>query len=164
VGVSVPAHIGGIPIEEWLPFLVPVIAIYVYVRRRERRRRAEVQRVLDAGGALSDDLIERILGEWRAQRHDELTAEHVRLMAPPGPNGASAAEIAGRMHRDERAVARLLGDLVELGYVEEEAPAERETKVWLTADGFALAHMVERAVLAAFAERAQDAHAAGAGG
>jgi hypothetical protein len=162
--VGTLAHIGGIPVEEWLPFLVPLIAIYAYVRRRERRRRAEVQRVLAAGVALSDELIETILGEWTAARRDELTAEHVRVMAPPGPNGTSAAELARRMHRDERTVARLLGDLAELGYVEEDAPAEGETKVWLTADGFAVAHMVERAVLTSFAKQAEDAHAARAGG
>jgi DNA-binding MarR family transcriptional regulator len=150
------AHIGGIPVEEWLPFLVPVLAIYVYVRRRERRRRAEVRRVLDAGGGLSDEVIAEILEQWRAAKHDELGAEHVRLMAPPGPNGATARELAGRAHRDEPAVRRLLGDLSELGYIEEdERERGGEARVWLTAEGFAVAHLAERVVLSAF--RGEDA-------
>ncbi len=158
------AHIGGIPVEEWLPFLVPVIAIYVYVRTRERRRRAEVQRVIDAGGTLSDELAARILSEWAATSHGELNEEHVRLMAPPGPNGASAKELAQRVGRDEREVEQLLGDLVELGYVEEYAPEDGERKVWLTADGFAIAHVAERAVLASFANRSEGGRSAQARG
>jgi hypothetical protein len=154
------AHIGGIPVEEWLPFLVPVLAIYVYIRRRERRRRAEVQRVLDAGGALSEDVIATILAQWSALKHDELGPEHVRLMAPPGPNGTTPRELALRADRDELTVRSLLGDLSELGYVEQEEPAGGgETRVWLTAEGFAMAHAAERVVLARFAEEAAPAAA-----
>jgi hypothetical protein len=128
------AHIGGIPIEEWLPFLVPVLAVYVYVRRSERRRRAEVQRVLDAGGDLSDGVIATILDEWSASGHDELRAKHARLMAPPGPNGAMPHELAQRAQLEEHEVRSLLDDLSELGCLEEDArDGAGEARVWLTA-------------------------------
>jgi DNA-binding IclR family transcriptional regulator len=69
-------------------------------------------------------------------------------MAPPGPNGTTPRELALRADRDELTVQRLLGDLSELGYV-----------VWLTAEGFAMAHIAERVVLAKFAEEAAPAGA-----
>lgn len=161
------AHIGAIPVEEWLPFVVPVLAIYVYIRRRERRRRIEVQRVVDAGRELSDDVIATILEQWSAADHGELGPEHVRVMAPPGPNGATPAELAARAGHDEPGVRKALGDLSELGYVEQDAPAGGgEARVWLTAEGFAIAHVAERVVLARFAEDARPAGApsASAGG
>jgi hypothetical protein len=45
--VEVLAHIGDIPVEEWLPFLVPIIGLYVWGRRRERRGREKVRRLPD---------------------------------------------------------------------------------------------------------------------
>src|SRR5438067_13629902 len=122
------AHIGNIPVEEWLPFLVPVIAIWLYVRTRERRRRAAVQRLLDAGGELEESTIAEILERWSAAKHGELSAEHVRLLSPPGADGASARELARRIGRDVDAVERLLDELAELGYaeIEHEAASERE--------------------------------------
>jgi DNA-binding IclR family transcriptional regulator len=81
-------------------------------------------------------------------------------MAPPGPNGTTPRELALRADRDELTVQRLLGDLSELGYVERDAPAGGgEPRVWLTAEGFAMAHIAERVVLAKFAEEAAPAGA-----
>jgi hypothetical protein len=163
--VHVPplAHIGNIPVEEWLPFVVPVLAIYVYVRRRERRRRADVERLIAARRRLDERLVAAIVAEWTAAKHSELTAEHVPLLAPPGPNGATPGEIAGHAERDEPTVRRLLGDLADLGYVEEDVDAAGgEAKVWLTAEGFVVANIAENVLLAAFADesavRAAHAH------
>jgi len=136
----------------------------VIARRRPRRRVAVAPRgyrasAVEAGHAPSD----RLLGEWSAANFEELGAEHVPLMAPPGPNGATPRELARRSNCGEHRVQRLLGDLAELGYLEEETPAGGgEAKVWLTADGFALAHMAERAVLAAFSARNAGDRAASA--
>jgi hypothetical protein len=61
---------------------------------------------------------------------------------------------------DELTVRNLLGDLSELGYVEQDTPAGGgEPRVWLTAEGFAMAHIAERVVLARFAEQAAPAGA-----
>src|SRR5438132_3969292 len=95
--MSVPplAHIGGIPVEEWLPFVVPVLAIFLYVRRRERRRRAQIERLVGAGKRLDTELTSAILERLRAAKHAALRAEHVRLLYPAGtrrrdPAGARA--------------------------------------------------------------------------
>jgi hypothetical protein len=85
------------------------------------------------------------------------------VRAPPGPTGAPPRAPPHRSNCDEQRIQRLLGDLAELGYLEEEAPADGgEAKVWLTADGFALAHMAERAVLAAFSTQNAGDRAASA--
>jgi IclR helix-turn-helix domain len=156
------AHIGGIPVEEWLPFVVPVLAIYVYIRRRERKRRAEVQRVVQAGREIDEPLVGEILAEWSAANHGELTAEHVRMLAPPGLNGASAPELAARAGCAEETTRGLVADLEELGYVERDGAGADDERVWLTAEGYELANIAERAVLSAFAHE-RDARAATAG-
>lgn len=155
------AHIGGIPVEEWLPFVVPVLAVYLYVRRRERRRRAEVRRLLAADRLLDDELVGEILERLRAAQHDEIRAEHVPLLYPPGPDGATAAELAARARLDAAAVRERLDDLIELGYLECSSGEEAaDARVWLTAEGFAAEHVAEDVVLAAFAARAGDAASA----
>lgn len=50
--MAVIAHIGNIPVEEWLPFVVPVVALYLYGRRKDRHRRNEVERLPEAGELL----------------------------------------------------------------------------------------------------------------
>jgi hypothetical protein len=145
------AHIGGIPIEEWLPFVVPVLAIYLYVRRRERRRRAAVQRLLSTGARLDEAMASAILERLRAAQHAQLQAEHVPLLYPPGPDGTTACELAERVALDVAEVEIRLEDLVELGYLERSEGHDAETRVWLTAEGFAAAHIAEDVVLQAFA-------------
>jgi IclR helix-turn-helix domain len=149
------AHIGGIPVEEWLPFVVPVLAVYLYVRRRERRRRAEVKRLLAAGHMLDDELTARILERVRAARHLDVGVEHVALLYPPGPDGATATEIAARTRLGAAEVRRRLEDLIELGYLERGGSDDGEERVWLTSEGFAIEHIAEDVVLAAFAAEAE---------
>ena len=96
LGLQVVDDDGGIPVEEWLPFVVPVLAIYLYVRRRERRRRAQVERLVAAGKQLDGELTQRILERVREAKHEQLRAEHVPLLYPPGPDGATTAEAETR--------------------------------------------------------------------
>jgi len=146
------AHIGGIPVEEWLPFVAPLVAVYVYVRRRERRRRSALQRVIEAGARLDTRMTAAILERWRAADHAQLSAEQVPLLYPPGPDGASSGELARRLALDEHDVRGRLEDLIEAGYLERaQDPADGQERVWLTVEGFAAANIVEDAVLADFA-------------
>ena len=117
-GVYLIAHIGNVPVEEWLPFLVPIIALYVYGRHKARRRREAVARLGDASKTLDADTVRRVLARWSSADHGELSPEHVSLLYPPGPDGVTAAELATRIDRDPATVARLLEELEELGYVE----------------------------------------------
>ena len=64
------AHIGGIPVEEWVPFLIPVLALYFAGRRRNRRRAAAVNRLPDPSEGLDEDATTRVL----ARRPGRLTA------------------------------------------------------------------------------------------
>jgi hypothetical protein len=158
--MSVPplAHIGGIPVEEWLPFVVPVLAIFVYVRRRERRRRAQIERLVSAGKRLDTELASTILERLRAAKHAALRAEHVRLLYPPGPDGATPQELARRVELAPAKVHDSLEDLIELGYLERgEGAAGGDGRVWLTAEGFAAAHIAEDVALAAFAADRESA-------
>jgi hypothetical protein len=151
------AHIGGIPVEEWLPFVVPVLAIYLYVRRRERRRRAQVERLVAAGKRLDGELTQRILERLREAKHDQLGAKHVPLLYPPGPDGATTAEIANRVELDAALVDARLEDLIEFGYLERVEEQGGDGRVWLTAEGFAVAHVAEEVVLASFSAEAEPA-------
>jgi hypothetical protein len=147
------AHIGNIPVEEWVPFVVPVLALYLFGRRRERRRRKAVQRVLDAHKGPDEAAIARVLERWSRAGHDELSREHVALLYPPAPDGLTVPELATRTKRDPAAVQALLDDLAELGYVEPVGEAGAgAARTWLTAEGWDLANLTEDAVLAAFAE------------
>jgi len=149
------AHIGGIPVEEWLPFVVPVLAIYLYVRRRERRRRAQVERLVAAGKRLDGELTQRIIERLREAKHEQLCAEHVALLYPPGPDGATTAEIASRAKLDAALADARLEDLIEFGYLERVEEPGGEARVWLTAEGFAVAHLAEELVLASFEDEAE---------
>jgi hypothetical protein len=151
--MPVLAHIGNIPVEEYLPFAVPVVALYFYGRRSERRRRARVRRILDTAGPLDAQTTNAVLAEWAAADHRELAPEHVPLLYPPGPDGLTAAELAGRTHSDTATVQRLLDDLIELGYVElDDENGPDAPRAWLTAAGADLANLTEDALLAAIPE------------
>jgi hypothetical protein len=148
--MPVIAHIGNVPVEEWLPFVVPVVALYVYGRHRERHRREEVRRLLDEGEPLDDSTISAVLDQWSASDHKEVSIEHLPLLYPPGPDGATPAELADRVHRDRDAVERLLEDLAELGYVDlAEEKGSDEPRAWLTAEGADLVNVTEGTLLAA---------------
>ncbi len=142
------AHIGKVPVEEWLPFLVPVLLLYLYGRRESRRRRQALRRLPDVSSSPDDPLREQVLSRWAAAGHRELSREHVALFLPPGLEGASIAETAARLDASPDAVERLLGDLVELGYAELDDSGGGDRRVWLTADGYQLVHAAEDTLLA----------------
>jgi hypothetical protein len=142
------AHIGGIPVEEWLPFAVPVVVLYAYGRRRGRRRRQSVAR-LPGIEALNEATIERVLDKWSSSHHGEVSREFVPLLYPPGPEGATAGELADRIHADEEVVRARLADLADLGYLELDVrKGESEPRVWLTVAGYDLLDLTADAVLA----------------
>jgi hypothetical protein len=149
------AHIGNVPVEESLPFLVPIIALYLYGRHRYRRRRAELGRLPDAVELLDEGLVQRVLERWSAADHGELSADAVPLLYPPGPDGLTAAELAARVRRDPGTIERQLDDLAELGYVDlESADATHAPRAWLTLRGHDLLELTEDELLAA--SRARD--------
>jgi hypothetical protein len=149
------AHIGKVPVEEWLPFLVPVLILYLYGRRESRRRRRALGRLPELGASPQDAIVAEVLSRWAASGHRELSREHVPLFYPPGPDGASLAETAARVHAPTGAVERLLLDLAELGYVELEELEAGGARVWLTATGYQLLHGAEDTLLAG---RRADGH------
>jgi hypothetical protein len=151
---TVIAHIGNVPVEEWLPFLFPVLALFLYGRHWSRRRRRALKRLPAAGEPIDEGAIELVLSEWAKAGHTELGREHLRLLYPPGPDGATALELAGRAHSDPATVEHLLEELQELGYLDLEehepghAEAPRVRTAWLTASGYDLVTVTENALLA----------------
>jgi hypothetical protein len=146
--VPVIAHIGNIPVEEWLPFLAPVVALYLYGRHRGRRRRESVAR-LPGIEALDQATIERVFAGWSASGHIELSRDFVPLLYPPGPEGATATELAQRGRADREVVRARLEDLAELGYLELDVrEGENEPRGWLTVSGYDLLDLTEAALLA----------------
>ncbi len=141
------AHIGKIPVEEWLPFLVPVLALYLYGRSRGRRRRREVARLPSAGELLDERTVVRVLEAWSQGRHKEPSARHVALMYPPGPDGLTAAELAADTASDVPSVERRLGELHELGYLDLDGPPGPEQQVALTLEGYDLLDVTEGVLL-----------------
>jgi DNA-binding transcriptional ArsR family regulator len=145
---AVVAHIGKVPVEEWLPFLVPVLLLYLYGRRESRRRRQALRRLPDVSVSADDRLTEQVLARWAGAGHRELSREHVPLFLPPGIEGASIAETVARLDASPGSVERLLLDLAELGYVELDDSGGDDRRAWLTADGYQLAHAAEDTLLA----------------
>lgn len=152
------AHIGGIPVQESLPFLVPIVALILYGRHRGRARRQEVQRLPDAAEMLDEALTARIVAEWAKGRHTGVAARHVALMYPPGPDGVSAAELAARTGEDLGTVERLLAELHDLGYVDLDGP---DGAASLTLEGYDLLDVAESVLLDAARERDEAGAAAG---
>jgi len=142
------AHIAGVPVEEWLPFVVPVVALYLYGRHRNRRRRAALGRVADPLQASSPQIVQRVQASWAAAGHDKLTGEHVPILYPPGPDGMTAAELAQRTGSAPAAVAAGLARLEQLGYVELQHGDEHELPTaWLTTQGYDAMLVTENALL-----------------
>ena len=145
------AHIGNVPVEEWLPFVVPLVALYLYGRRMQRRRRAAVAQLPDRSSALDEATVARVLDAW-SEKHGDVSREYLPLLYPPGPDGLTATELAQKVHAAPETVAHQLQHLEDLDYVEleqgSEAPAT-ERRAWLTFRGYELVEATERALLAA---------------
>ena len=91
---------------------------------------------------------------WRLReaKHGQLRAEHVSLLYPPGPDGATTEDLARRVELDAAKVEDCLEDPIELGYLEPgESSAGGDGRAWLTAEAFAIAHIAEDVALMAFA-------------
>jgi DNA-binding transcriptional ArsR family regulator len=147
------AHIGNIPVEEWLPFLAPLLALYVYGRWWSKRRRASLQRLPGPTVPLDAGTIERIRARWNAAGHSEVRREQLEILYPPGPDGVTVSELALRIGADAASVRRRLDDLAELGYVEfDPDDGDDGAKAWLTADGLGLERVTEDALLASFGD------------
>jgi hypothetical protein len=147
--IVVIAHIGNVPVEEWLPFLFPVLALYLYGRHWTRRRRRAVNRLPRAGEPLDDEVISQVVAAWSKADHTEVSREHLPLFYPPGPDGADAVELAARVRSDPVKVEHLLEDLQELGYLDLEERTQRDgRRAWLTAAGYDVVNITEDALVA----------------
>jgi len=143
--MTLSAHIGNVPVEEWLPFLVPIVALYVYGRRKERRRRERAGRLPPPDEPLDDATAARVLAELAAADHSSISREQLPLLVPPGPDAMSAAELAPRMGSVAAAVERLLGELEAQEYLE----LDGDGRAWLTFRGYELLDATESALLEA---------------
>jgi hypothetical protein len=148
------AHIGNVPVEEWLPFLFPVLALYLYGRHWNHRRRQAVNRLPGADQPLDESSARLLISEWAKADHGEVSREHLPVLYPPGPDGATAAELASSANSDRVTMERLLVDLQELGYLDFEEREQRDgRRVWLTAEGYDLVNVTEQTLLAAARQR-----------
>ncbi|HEV2981530.1 MAG TPA: MarR family transcriptional regulator [Solirubrobacteraceae bacterium] len=142
------AHIGGVPVEEWLPFVVPVVALYLYGRHRERRRKEQMGRLADPRAAHAPRTVQRVQASWMAAGHDKLAGEDVPILYPPGPDGMTAAELAERTGSPPAAVSAALERLEQLGYLELQHAGDREeATAWLTTEGYDAMLVTENALL-----------------
>ena len=137
------AHIGNIPVEEWLPFVAPVVVLYLLGRRMTKARERDVVRVM-AEERLDQSTTEEILERWRRRRSNELSIEHVPVFYPPGPEGSTVPELAGRLGSDAPATGALVSELEELGYVECDGG---DGTLWLTVEGYDLLNDAESVLL-----------------
>ena len=156
------AHIGNVPVEEWLPFLFPVVALYLYGRHWSRRRREEVGRLPGAAEMLNDATTGLVVCELAKAHHGEVSRAHLPLLYPPGPDGRTAAELAGPAGSDPGTVEWLLEELQELGYLDLEERAPRGgQRAWLTDEGYDLVNVTEDALLSAARSRRPGSGAGG---
>ena len=144
------AHIGNIPVEEWLPFVAPVVVLYLIGRRAGKRRRAEVRRLPPADELLDGATVQRVLARWAQTRHADARSRHVPLFYPPGPEGSTGRQLAERLATDSDRVERLLGELEELGYVELDG---LDSPVVLTVEGYDLLNETESVLLETVKQR-----------
>jgi hypothetical protein len=151
--MPVIAHIGNIPVEEWLPFVAPVVVLWLYGRHRDRRRRAAVQRLPDAHELLDEPTIERVVARWVAKRHSDAQARHLPVLYPPGPDGMTTAALADRAHCDTPTITRLLTELEDFGYLELDGDQGPAQKILLTIEGHDLVNLTEQTLLTAAHER-----------
>lgn len=144
------AHIGKIPVEEWLPFVAPVLVLYLYGRRTMRTREDEVEQMPEQRELLDQPTIERVLARWAKTRHRELAARHVPIFYPPGPDGLLPAQLAEQTHCEQDALRPLLDELEDLGYLDHDDP---DGEVWLTIEGYDVLSEAESVLLEAVKER-----------
>lgn len=142
-GAVVLAHIGNIPVEEWLPFVAPVVVLYLLGRRMTRNREREVAQVM-AKELLDERTVGEILERWQQRRPNELSSSHVPIFWPPGPEASTPAELAERLGADLVGVEALLDELEELGYLERDGG---DGTLWLTIEGYDLMNDAESVLL-----------------
>jgi hypothetical protein len=142
------AHIGNIPVEEWVPFVVPIVALFLYGRRRERRRRSEIGQIPTSSEQLDAAVVERITAEWRKRDYEDITTEHLGLLYPPGPDGRTVKELAGTTHADPAHVLDLLEQLEVGDYLLLEGEPE-DPQTSLTVKGYGLVDATEDSLLTA---------------
>lgn len=147
------AHIGNIPVEEWLPFVAPVVVLVLYGRHQDRRRRAAVKRLPDAEEFLDQQTIDRILARWAEKGHTEPQASHLPLLYPPGPDNATTEALANRTHLDTQTTTHLLTELEDFGYLELDGEPGSTQRAFLTIQGHDLADLTEQTLLTAAHER-----------
>ena len=113
------AHIGNIPVEEWVPFLVPVVLLYLWGRRSSRKRDVALQRLSEQPGALSEATAARVLKSWSDAGSRAPSTRARRALLPawarrrqPGGDRRQAAR------RARAEVDTMLDTLAELGYID----------------------------------------------
>lgn len=149
---GVLAHIGGLPVEEWAPFVVPALALFIYVRRKDRDRRRAVAELPSSSAALDARTVESVVEAWAAAGYRDVGAEELPLLYPPGPDGMSVGEIAARTGTPAAAVERLLARLEEHEYLDLRAGEDaNEMQALLTLKGYGLVHATEDALVSAIA-------------
>jgi hypothetical protein len=136
-----------------VPFLFPIIALYLYGRHSGRRRHRRIERLPPLAEGLDERTRDAVLERWSAAGHEHLRREHVALLYPPGPQGAAAGELAARTGRSAEEVRRALEELQELGYLDLES-GEGGERAWLTLEGFDLLTATEEVLLSAAGARA----------
>jgi hypothetical protein len=148
------AHIGNIPVQESLPFLVPIVALFIVIRRKERRRRRVVATLPPTSAALDGAAVQRVLEAWAAADYEGVSREHLAMLYPPGPDGMSIAEIAERTGSTDETVQALLDGLQEHDYLDVDAGAADEpARALLTLKGYGLVNATEDALVSAVAEQ-----------
>jgi MarR family len=156
--MAVFAHIAGVPVEEWLPFVVPVVALYLYGRHRERRRKEQIGRLADPLAARAPQTMQRVQAGWAAAGHDKLAGEDVPILYPPGPDGMTAAELAERSGSPAAAVSAALERLEQLGYLELQRGGDHDPPTaWLTTEGYDAMLVTENALLRGAGAAAESA-------
>ncbi len=159
-GSTVVAHIGGIPVEEWAPFVVPALALFIYVRRKDRRRRRAVARLPESSATLDADTVRQVLEAWAAEGYRDVGEAQLALLYPPGPDGMSVAELAARTNTPAADVDRLLAKLEEGEYLTlEEGEEAAGARALLTLKGYGLVHATEDALVGAIASAEDGARA-----
>ncbi len=151
--MPVIAHIGNIPVEEWLPFVAPVVVLVLYGRHQDRKRRAAVQRLPDARDLLDQPTTERVLACWADKKHAEPQARHLALLYPPGPDDTTTTALADRTALDTETITHLLIELEDFGYLELDGDPGSDQRILLTIQGHDLVNLTEQTLLAAAHER-----------
>jgi hypothetical protein len=153
-GAVVLAHIGNIPVEEWLPFVAPVVVLYLVGRRMTRNREREVAEAIDPKERFDESVVEQILERWRRRHPGELSSRHVPVFWPPGPEGVTAPELAERLECDQESMEAVIEELEELGYLERDGG---DGTLWLTIEGYVLLDDAQSVLIERARDRAREA-------